>query len=252
MLRRSRTRSRAVPALAMLALGTGLLVSVGGSSSADVTAVNGSAYGYSLTVSLFGGPQPPIGPTPTVTLPAGGSAVPVTASALTGSASAGPARFFSSGPITVSTQGTPAGGGVTSSADLQTLNTSGQEALTATALSSTCTASETDISGSTTITGGTLVTDSGDDDPTNTIPDHPPVTVNLPADPAPNTPIEGHIHVNGATDTFRYIFNEQVETANGITVNAAHQFLIGPTAVGDLYIGQSRCGVTVVPGTTTT
>ena len=56
MDRRSSTRSRSLPVLVLIVLGTGLLVSVGGSSSADVTGVSGSAYGYSLEVSIFGSP----------------------------------------------------------------------------------------------------------------------------------------------------------------------------------------------------
>jgi len=181
-----------------------------------------------------------------VTLPAGGSASPITATAATGRASAGPATFFTSGPITVSTHGTTGTtGSVTSSTNIQTVNTSGQEVFTAGNVASTCTASEGTISGSTTITGGTLQTDSGDDDPTNTIPDHPPVNVTLPANPAPNTFFNGHIHVGSSTDNFRYVFNEQVLNPDGsITANAAHEHLLGPKAVGDLIIGQSVCGVT--------
>ena len=55
------------------------LVSLGqGSAGADVTAVKGDAYGYFGNVSLFGGPLNTRGPAPTVTLPPGGSAVPIT------------------------------------------------------------------------------------------------------------------------------------------------------------------------------
>ena len=74
----------------------------------------GSAYGYFLSVRLFGGDLMTSGPAPTVTLPSpGGSAAAVTATAANGVASAGPARFFTSGQLDVSTQGTPAGGSVT-------------------------------------------------------------------------------------------------------------------------------------------
>ncbi|MGH9152828.1 MAG: hypothetical protein ACRD03_10615, partial [Acidimicrobiales bacterium] len=41
-----------------------------------VTAVTGSAFGvHAYNISLFGSPQPDNGPTPTVTLPAGGGSV---------------------------------------------------------------------------------------------------------------------------------------------------------------------------------
>jgi hypothetical protein len=69
--------------------------------------------------------------------------------------------------------------------------------------------------------------------------------VQVPDNPGANTSYEGKIESVG--DTFRYVFNEQVKNADGsITVNAAHQYLLGPTAVGDVIIGQSRCGSATV------
>jgi len=50
------------------------------------------------------------------------------------------------------------------------------------------------------------------------------------------------------------VVNEQITTpAGSIIVNAAHQFALGPTAVGELVIGQSRCSTsatafTAAPG----
>lgn len=242
---------RALTAAAMLT--AILLIAVGQRPAhAEVTGVEGSAYGYFSNISLFGGPYDTRGPSPTVTLPPGGSNIPITATAPTGSAIYGPATFFTSGQLNVSTQGTTGStGSVTSKTNVQSVNTSGSEPFTASNVASTCTASESGVTGSTTITGGTLQTDSGDDDPTNTIPDHPPVNVTLPANPAPNTSYDGHIHLSSSTDTFRYVFNEHVVNPDGsITVNAAHEYLLGPTAVGDLIIGQSVCGVTATPDTT--
>ena len=47
------------------------------------------------------------------------------------------------------------------------------------------------------------------------------------------------------------MFNEQIANPDGsITVNAAHEYLLGPTAVGDMVIGSSTCGpltTTAVP-----
>jgi len=214
---------------------------------AAVTAVKGSAYGYSCVVSAFGMPCLPAGPTPTVTLASNASNSPQTASAASARADAGPATIFSSGRLDVSTQGTigPTGS-VTSSSSIANVNASGQENFTASNLASTCTASETGVSGSTTITGGTLQTDNGDSDPTNSIPDHLAVTVALPASPAPNTTYTGHVHIGNTTDNFRWVFNEQtVNAAGSITVNAAHEYLLGPAATGGLIIGQVVCGVTV-------
>jgi len=118
-------------------------------------------------------------------------------------------------------------------------------------VASSCSASATGVSGSTTITGGTLQTDNGDSEPSNSIPDHPPVNVAVPTNPAANASYDGHTHIGNTTDSIRYVFNEQTVNPDGsITVNAAHQYLLGPTAVGDVIIGQSRCGV-IVPTDTT-
>jgi len=272
-------------ALALLGLGAGLLVIVSGPSSADVTTAQGSAYGYQLKVSLFGSPvntrgfdqvacsapntPPGCAPTPAassspsvVLPPAGGNATQTDADGTSGAVP--PASFFTSGQLDVSTQGTTGPtGSVTSSATLADAGIGGSEAFTATTLASTCTASETGVTGSTTVTDGVLFTDNGDTDPAGTGGVHDPVLVDVPVNPAPNTSFTGHIHVNGAQDDFRYVFNEQITNPDGsITVNAAHEFLLGPTAVGDLIIGQVVCGVTavgpsttsstLVPGSTTT
>ncbi|MCA1683541.1 MAG: calcium-binding protein, partial [Actinobacteria bacterium] len=134
---------------------------------------------------------------------------------------------------------------VTSSTNIANVNASGQESFTAANLAGSCTASGTAVSGSTTITGGTLQTDNGDSDPTNSIPDHAAVDVALPAGPPANATYTGHIHIGNTTDNFRYVFNERVVSTNSITVNAAHNYLLGPSATGDMIIGQSVCGVTV-------
>src|SRR3712207_5413982 len=104
------------PGHAALAAGGGLIapaLAFQASSSADVTAVRGSAFGYSVpNFSLFGGPNMPVPPTPSVTLAADASNSPQTATAPTGSIRFGPAQLLSSGPITVSTEGSlgPSGG----------------------------------------------------------------------------------------------------------------------------------------------
>ncbi len=216
-----------------------LLVGFGeASAQADVTAVKGSSFGYQCVVTVFGMNCSAAAKTPLVTLSADASNSPQTATAASGRADAGPATILSSGQINVSTQGTlGASGSVTSSTNIANVNASFNEPFTAANLAGSCTASETAVSGSTTITGGTLRTDSGDSDPTNMIPDHAPVDVALPANPAPNTLYAGHVHIGNQTDSFSYTFNEQVTNADGsITVNAVHERLIGPTAVGDLIL----------------
>ncbi|MGI9088163.1 MAG: hypothetical protein ACR2HH_10565 [Chthoniobacterales bacterium] len=209
-------------------------------AASPVTSVKGSAYGSFANISLFGGPNETRGPAPSVTLPpAGGS---ISASAPTSYAQFAPATIFSSGPVTVTTQGSTGMGSVTSSANIQNVNTSGVEVFTADNVSSTCSAFGNGISGSATITNGTLQIDNGDD---ATGDQHFPVFVTVPTNPAPNSaPISGHIHVNGSLDYFTYRFNEQVVNPDGsLTIYAAHQRLIGPTAVGDLYIGKVVCGL---------
>ena len=195
----------------------------------------GSAFGFSSSVSLFGGAAQPRGPSPAVTLPETGSLTPITATAPQGDAVYGPAKIFTSGQLEVSTQGTTES--VTSSATVANVNRSLDEKLTAAHVASTCTATASGVTGSTTITNGVLEVSEGDPDV-----DGDETRVTIPAEPLPNTSYEGQLESVG--DRFRYVFNEQVRNPDGsITVYAAHQYLLGPTAVGDLYIGKSECGI---------
>lgn len=216
-----------------------LIASLAGSTGvkADASAVSGSAYGYFSRVNLFGSPTADRGPTPTVTLPAGGSATPITATAPSGSAQHGPALLFTSDRLDVSTQGTPgASWSVTSSVNIQNVGKSGQEVFIASNVASTCSVSGSVVSRSTMITNGTLQTSDGNPDV-----EGDETIVAIPAKPAPNTIYEGEI--NSVGDRFRYVFNEQIGNPDGsLTVNAGHQYLLGPTAVGDVIIGQSRVG----------
>lgn len=243
MMRRNRY-ARRVAVAASIAVAAGFLAQPG-PSGADVTSVAGSAFGYHLD---YDNPnQTDVGPRPAVVLPAGGSATPVSSTEATGGA--GP--VFGSGEITVSTQGTPGPtGSVMSSASLSSVTGT----FTAATVASTCTANEAaGASGTTTITGGSVQADNGDDDPTNSIPDHPAVPVAVPTNPPVNHVVDGHLHVPGiGTETFRYIFNEQIVGANSITVNAVHLILGGPVITGDLILGQSVCAITATGATTTT
>jgi len=92
----------------------GGLLAMTGQASAAVTAVKSSAYGVYGNISLFGGPFNPQGPLPTVTQPAAGSSTGVTATVPTQSLVYGPAVFFRSGTVNLSSKGTPATGSVTS------------------------------------------------------------------------------------------------------------------------------------------
>ena len=248
MSRRDRSnagmRHRLAPVVALMALGAGMFA-FAGSSSADVSAVRGGAFGYFTSVSLFGGPASPRGPAPTVTLPGGGSAVPITATAPSASAAYGPAVLFQSGALTVTTQGTTGPtGSVVSSANIVGV-ADGPGPFLYQNVSSTCSATEAGTSGSTTIVGGVLETKY------DAVTQEPTVTEVIPVNPAVNYTRTGTIDHVG--DSYRIVFNEQTVAADGtLTVNAAHMYLLGPTAVGEVIIGQSVCGVTVTNPTTTT
>jgi hypothetical protein len=201
--------------------------------------MGGGAYGFYASVSLFGGPAVTRGPTPTVQLPAGGLDTPVTASDPSGLARFGPATIFSSDTLDVSTRGTAAASAsVTSSATIHNVDKSGEEAFTASTLGSTCAASATDVSGSTTVEGGKLTVSQGAD-PDSHADD---VVVPVPLHPGVNTSYDGKIENVG--DSFRVVFNEQTTAGDAITVNAMHMYLLGPIAVGDVIVGQSRCTIT--------
>lgn len=232
-------------------------------SSNNVTAVQGSAFGYHAdNIVLLGGSQSDTGPTPSVALASNASNSPQTASATTGLVAYGPATLFTSDDINVSATGSlGTSGAAASTASVDDVNqagtqsSTGTEILTATGIDSSCSASPSGNNGSTTITSGTLYTDSGWDDGDAFYPEsaanaggtaeHNPVVINLASTPAANTSHGGHIHLSGTvTDTFTVVLNEQVTNGNSLVVNAVHEYFIGPSLVGDLIIGQASCGVT--------
>lgn len=77
-----------------------IAVSAPTASSADVTAVEGRAFGASGSVSLFGGPPIVFNPQPTVTLPAAGGNVSNSQPSIV--FQAGPAQVLTTGPANVS------------------------------------------------------------------------------------------------------------------------------------------------------
>ncbi len=206
-------------------------------AGAEVTQVGGDAFGYQSSVSLFGGPAASRGPAPTVTLPAGGSPQPITASEPTGLVQFGPATIFSSGPIRVTTQGTlGANGSATTSVEIQNVNASGQDVLTAARVQSSCEAKESGASGSTTIERGILRVSEGNPDV-----EGDDTNITIPANPPPNTSHRGTIEA--VRDNFEMIFNEQIPEVGGVTIYAVHMKLLGPTAVGDVFVGKVKCSI---------
>lgn len=239
MVRGNRPYARRVAVAASIAVAAGFLAQPG-PSSADVTAVKGSAFGYFAdNIVTFGSARADTGPVPVVTLPPGGSATPLTNEAATGLVQYGP-TLFSSGVITVSTQGTTGPGGtVISSSTVRNINTSGEEVFTAGEVKSTCTATESGVSGTTSVVNGVLKTSQSGS------------TVTIDAVPAIGTAHTGQLESVG--DSYRYVFNEQIPNEDGsLTVNAVHAYLLGPNVTGDVIIGQSVCGITATGATTTT
>lgn len=201
-------------------------------AAASIKPVLGSAYGYQASVSFFGGTPMVKKPTPTVKLPKGGSATPITKSAPSGSVVFGPATMFTSGQIALSTVGQS--GNATTTASLQSV---GGSPFTADSIGSTCTASNGGAaSGSVSVTNGVVVTSTDANG-------NPTSTMAVPSNPTANFDIHGSVQVSATdTETFDWIFNEQIHNTNGsLTVNAAHEILHGPTAVGNLFIGSSLC-----------
>jgi hypothetical protein len=216
-------------------------------ADAQVTEVTGSAYGFFTSIGLFGGPANDIGPVPQVTLPPGGSADPITQTDPDGdSAVYGPATIVQTTAMTVSTEGTTGpDGSVTSSSSVE-FNANQEEQFdpfNADNLLSTCTASEAEVTGSVTLTNASLVTSTDADG-------EPVDTIDLPANPAPNSTFGGTIDNVG--DTFRAVFNEQIREGDTLTVNAVHFYFgqnaegepVPGAALGEAIIGQSVCGVT--------
>ncbi|MEJ7764380.1 MAG: choice-of-anchor P family protein [Acidimicrobiales bacterium] len=240
-------------------------------SGAEGAGVSGEAYGHYTKVGLFGGPQGVIGPSPRVTLPSGGSEVPLTAAEPDGaSAVYGPATIFGgkwpqnlgtappSGPVSVSTEGTPGpGGSVTSTASITlhpkprpgacdgdapdtksctapggfgpTVPNEGDE------LHAICTANAQAASGSARFVNAMLTTstdESGEPKDREPIPEYPP----------PNYTRTGMITNVG--DKFKVVYNEQIVDPDGsITVNALHLYLLGDIAVGEQILGHVRCSM---------
>lgn len=208
----------------------------------EVTAVTGSAFGYFTDVSLFGGPSEERGPAPTVALATDASNSPLHATVSSAAATYGPAVVFRSGRIDVHAEaalGTD-GYATTSSTVLGDPDPSQRpEPFVYDAVSSSCSADASGTAVTTTITSGVVGTrydDSGERIESEAV----------PTSPAPGYTIEGTLNTG---DSFRIVFNEQQVLDDGsVSVIAAHLYLLGPTAVGDVVIGHSACGLTAVPG----
>ncbi|MCA1684256.1 MAG: cadherin-like domain-containing protein, partial [Actinobacteria bacterium] len=199
--------------------------------------LGGSAYGYHAILSLFGGPPDTRGPAPSVTLPPTGGAE--SAEAPSGEAVFGPAVIFESGPLSVATSGTQGPPrSVTSSADVRD---GGPGPLTFDRATSTCSANEGGVVETSTTLENALVATEHDPNTGEPTDFH-----SVPPEPPAGYTVEGTMdHVTSGDppepDRYRVVFNEQELTGDSVVVNAAHMYLLGPTAVGDLIVGRSYC-----------
>ena len=270
MERQRQARSRRLVKVAVLVLTVAMILGGVAQSpaTADVSGITASAFGYytnigfngePLTVRGFGQTEPPgtlESRSPSVDCPTDGTSDPVVATDPDGAlAQYGTRAIFSgqwpenatapppSGPLTVSCQGaTGPTGSASSSAEVYNM---GPGPFLADEVHSTCTATETGVTGTTTIIGGVLVTSTDADG-------KPLTTEAIPIEPDVNYTRTGTI--NDVGDTYRIVLNEQTEDpiTGALTVNAVHLYFLGPTAEGEVVIGSSTCGVAVVAGTTTT
>ncbi len=239
---RSGTRRRRffAPFAALLVVGAATLV-LASPAGADDPAFHDppnftdtGAFGYSAAISLFRGPINKKGPEPVVSLPAAGSTTPITAEIPKGKAQFGPAVFIDSGPMKISTSGTP-DGTVTASTDITGNDPNDLAPILMTHATSTCSATGSTLSGTTTLAGELALSTGADGTELND-------KVTLPANPAPNSEERGELTNVG--DKFRIVLNEQINTGSLITVNAIHLYALGDVAIGDLIIGQVRCAAT--------
>jgi hypothetical protein len=219
------------------------------------SAVRGSAFGYYTNVSLFGGPYdlrgygqsstaPAVAATPSVALPSTGGSVTLTDP--DGSMAAyGPAVIFgwyntstqtygSSGSQTVLAQGSASGTGTVLSRS--TVNNAGPGPLVMPQIVTTCQRSGSSTVVSVQVTNGFVETSTDANGSVTS-------TQAIPSNPTPGLTINGTLNHIG--DSFSIVFNKQTTNADGSrTVEGAHMYLLGPTAVGDMVIASATCGVT--------
>lgn len=193
-----------------------IVVAMAAPALADVTSVGGGAFGASVNVKPLHAALVTAGPISTVTLPAGGSATPITAHVL----NADVPHYLSASVLDASTQGTlGSSGGTQSSAKVTGVNL-GSGDVTATAVSSSCQSSDTGSIG-TTLTQISILGST-------------PVNIS----PSPNTSVT-------LVGIGTLIENEQIKNDSSghteITVNALHLKLDGLLGTGDIIVAQSHC-----------
>jgi hypothetical protein len=190
-------------------------------ASAEVTAVDGGAFGVQVGVTLLGTSTTLVA-TPSVSLPATGGG-PFTSNL----ASVNLPGVLSTGVLNTSTQGgnlNSHSGFATSDASVADVNVVAG-LVTADVIATTCTSNGDGSSGSTTLTGASVAG-----------------VGSLAVNPAPNTTVTipgvGTITLNEQTRT------DTVGVISTITVSAIHVHLSSVLASGDIYVSRSVCEVT--------
>ena len=242
---------RPVRAVAMV-MAVAALASVTLAVPARAGTLSGAACAYRVSLSLFGGPTTVRGcgqtippgdagsASPEVTLPPGGSLTPLVASDPDGARAVyGPAVLFGgrfqfdgtvppSGPLMAQTVGT------TAVQSLAMATFVGPQPFYARSVLGACTATQSGKSFMVQLVDAFVVTSTDQHGyPTSTVavPRVPPVNYTVP------------FTINNVGEQGRVVFNERIDNADGsTTVTAAHMYMHGPIAVGDMVIGQARCG----------
>jgi hypothetical protein len=236
-----------------MAVVAGALASVTLAVPARAGTLSGTACAYRVSVSIFGGPPSVRGcgqttppgsresASPDVALPPGGSAVPLIAVDPDGARAAfGPAVIFGgrfqadgitvppSGPLMAQTGGTTT---VQSSA-LATLV--GPQPFYARTVFAGCTATTTGRTFTVQLGNAVVVTSTdrfGNPRTAVAVPPDPPWGFTVP------------FVIDNFGDHGVVVFNERIGNPDGsTTVNAVHMYMQGPIAIGDMVIGQARCG----------
>ena len=209
----------------------------------EVSDVFGGAFGYFTNVGLFGGAREDRGPAPSVTLPRTGGNLSATDP--DGDAAIyGPAYIFENhGALNVHTEGTTRPRRLGHELVGGRLQRGGQRPLPS-PRRPTARSPAPARANSTRRVGldPHRQRPAGRSTPTSTPVTRPrQIDFDHDYDPAPNTEFNGALDHVG--DQWRIVFNEQILGPDSITVNALHMYLLGPTALGEMIIGQSRCGV---------
>lgn len=245
-------RTKRVVQTVLTGVVAGALASVTLAAPAGAGTLSGSACAYRVSLSLFGGPPsvrgcgqtiPPgtiASASPEVTLPPGGSTTPLVSVDLDGARAVyGPAVLFggrfqptgtapNSGPLLAQTGGTTA---VQSSALATAV---GPQPFSARSVVGSCVAMAGVTTFAVQLQEAVVVTSTdsfGNPTSTVSVPTNPPVGFAVP------------FVIDNVGDRGVVVFNERVANADGsTTLNAVHMYMQGPIALGDVVIGQARCG----------